>query len=102
MNPKVVLIIQARMGSSRLPGKSMMDLAGAPFMIGTPFCMLPVTALNGNSIGNGMVGEGFNRLISQWSANTGVDIVGQIKKWDMERAGTNIGNTPTPYRFKPK
>jgi spore coat polysaccharide biosynthesis protein SpsF len=30
--PKVVLIIQARMGSSRLPGKSMMDLAGAPLV----------------------------------------------------------------------
>ena len=29
---KVVLIIQARMGSSRLPGKSMMDLAGAPLV----------------------------------------------------------------------
>jgi spore coat polysaccharide biosynthesis protein SpsF len=30
--PKVVLILQARMGSSRLPGKSMMDLAGAPLV----------------------------------------------------------------------
>jgi spore coat polysaccharide biosynthesis protein SpsF len=29
---KIVLIIQARMGSSRLPGKSMMDLAGAPLV----------------------------------------------------------------------
>lgn len=32
MKPRVVLIIQARMGSSRLPGKSMMDLAGAPLV----------------------------------------------------------------------
>jgi len=33
MNSKrVVLIIQARMGSSRLPGKSMMELAGAPLV----------------------------------------------------------------------
>ncbi len=30
--PEVVLIIQARMGSTRLPGKSMMDLAGAPLI----------------------------------------------------------------------
>jgi spore coat polysaccharide biosynthesis protein SpsF len=30
--PRVVLIIQARMGSSRLPGKSMMDLAGEPLV----------------------------------------------------------------------
>ncbi|MFL6601405.1 MAG: cytidylyltransferase domain-containing protein [Steroidobacteraceae bacterium] len=32
MTKRVVLIIQARMGSSRLPGKSMMDLAGAPLV----------------------------------------------------------------------
>lgn len=32
MKPRVVLIIQARMGSTRLPGKSMMDLAGAPLI----------------------------------------------------------------------
>jgi len=32
MSKRVVLIIQARMGSSRLPGKSMMDLAGAPLV----------------------------------------------------------------------
>jgi spore coat polysaccharide biosynthesis protein SpsF len=32
MKKRVVLIIQARMGSSRLPGKSMMELAGAPLV----------------------------------------------------------------------
>jgi spore coat polysaccharide biosynthesis protein SpsF len=32
MKPRVVLIIQARMGSTRLPGKSMMNLAGAPLV----------------------------------------------------------------------
>ena len=31
-NCRVVLILQARMGSSRLPGKSMMDLAGEPLV----------------------------------------------------------------------
>jgi len=32
MKDRVVLIIQARMSSTRLPGKSMMDLAGAPLV----------------------------------------------------------------------
>ncbi len=32
MMPRVVLIIQARMGSIRLPGKSMMSLAGVPLV----------------------------------------------------------------------
>ena len=76
--------------------------ADEAFMTGTPFCMLPVTSLNGLAIGNGEVGPGFNRLISRWSENTGIDIVGQIKKWDTESAGSGLGDTPTPYRFKSK
>jgi spore coat polysaccharide biosynthesis protein SpsF len=31
-DPRIVLVLQARMGSTRLPGKSMMDLAGAPLL----------------------------------------------------------------------
>jgi len=75
--------------------------ADEAFMTGTPFCMLPVTALNGNAIGTGKVGEVFNRLIKRWGANVGVDIVKQIQTWSA--ASTNTGNSaPTPYRFKSK
>ena len=62
--------------------------------------MLPVTSLNGSKIGSGLIGEGFNNLIQQWSANTGVDIIDQIKKWGEH--GTNVGVGPTPYQFKTK
>ncbi len=76
--------------------------ADEAFMTGTPFCMLPVTSLNGLPIGSGEVGPGFNRLISRWSENTGIDIVGQIQKWDQESIGSGLGGAPTPYRFKSK
>jgi branched-chain amino acid aminotransferase len=76
--------------------------ADEAFMTGTPFCMLPVTSLNGNAIGTGRVGEGFNRLLDRWSENAGVDIPGQIRKWDEERSGSAAADAPTPYRFKSK
>jgi len=74
--------------------------ADEAFMTGTPFCMLPVTSLNGNKIGNGKVGEGFTRLISQWSSNVEVDIIRQITDWDKQRIRTGPNDAPTPYRFK--
>lgn len=76
--------------------------ADEAFMTGTPFCMLPVTSLNGNRIGNGVVGPVFTRLIQRWSDNTGLDIMDQIRKWDGARTDTASADAPTPYRFKAK
>jgi branched-chain amino acid aminotransferase len=76
--------------------------ADEAFMTGTPFCMLPVTSLNGERIGAGKVGPVFTKLIERWSANTKVDIVGQIRAWDAARGTTQGGTAPTPYRFKGK
>lgn len=76
--------------------------ADEAFMTGTPFCMLPVTALNGNPIGDGKVGSVFTRILNQWSQNANVDIKGQIQKWDAERGNTAGASAPTPYRFKSK
>lgn len=75
--------------------------ADEAFMTGTPFCMLPVTRINGSNIGEGKVGPVFQRVLDAWSGNTGVDIAGQIKTWN---AGSNAaqGDAPTPYRFKVK
>lgn len=76
--------------------------ADEAFMTGTPFCMLPVTSLNGNTIGNGVVGEGFNRLLDRWSLNAEVNIAGQIKNWDAQNTNSAKPNAPTPYSFKTK
>ena len=73
--------------------------ADEAFMTGTPFCMLPVTKLNSIPIGNGKVGQGFNKLINQWSENTGVDIIKQIKDWNVADSGQS-SEAPTPYSFK--
>jgi branched-chain amino acid aminotransferase len=73
--------------------------ADEAFMTGTPFCMLPVTSLNGVPIGMGGVGPQFKALIGRWSANQGVDIEGQIKEWNNADAASQ-SDAPTPYRFK--
>jgi branched-chain amino acid aminotransferase len=76
--------------------------ADEAFMTGTPFCMLPVTSLNGSAIGTGTVGEVFGSIIRRWSDNTGVDIVRQIQAWEAARDPSADGSAPTPYRFKSK
>lgn len=75
--------------------------ADEAFMTGTPFCMLPVTKLNGLSIGDGKVGPIFNEILGKWSLNTGVNIKTQIQDWNKK---TNLvkTNSPTPYNFKTK
>jgi branched-chain amino acid aminotransferase len=76
--------------------------ADEAFITGTPFCMLPVTSLNGLSIGDGKVGAIFSKLINRWSANTEVNIIEQIQKWDAERPISSDEDAPTPYSFSKK
>ena len=72
--------------------------ADEAFMTGTPFCMLPVTSLNGIKVGNGEVGPIFTKMLNKWSMNVNVDIEKQIKSWKIE----NTSASPTPYQFKIK
>ncbi len=76
--------------------------ADEAFMTGTPFCMLPVTSLNGSAIGSGKVGNVFASIMRRWSDNVGVDIVEQIQAWEAARGPSENGGAPTPYRFKSK
>lgn len=69
------------------------------FMTGTPFCILPVTSLNKTQIGNGRTGPVTRKLLDTWSNHVGVDIEGQIKKWDQKRK-KNSTSAPSPYSFK--
>ena len=74
--------------------------ADEAFMTGTPFCMLPVTSLNGVNIGTGKVGPVFKALLKQWGTNTNVDIAAQIKAWNAADSNLHSHNAPTPYSFK--
>jgi branched-chain amino acid aminotransferase len=79
------------------------SMADEAFMTGTPFCMLPVTSINGSPIGDGKLGSTFGRLLERWSANVGVDIPGQIKTWAAEVAQEDRqASAPTPYEFRRK
>ena len=73
--------------------------ADEAFMTGTPFCVLPVTGLNSVTIGEGKMGNVTRLLLDTWGQNVGVDIGGQIKKWDSER-GEKLAKGPSPYSFK--
>lgn len=72
--------------------------ADEAFMTGTPFCILPVTSLDGQKIGTGKPGEMFNKLITRWGKNVNKDIIEQIKNWNSLDDNSEI--TVSPYSFK--
>ena len=76
-------------------------VADEAFMTGTPFCMLPVTTLNGLAIGNGQVGPAFKSILHRWSKKLDVDIEQQIKHWNKTDVSKGVSG-PTPYNFKSK
>lgn len=72
--------------------------ADEALMSGTPFCILPVTSLNGLEIGDGKVGQGFEALLKCWSKNVDVDIRAQIINWNSNDELNGV-DAPTPYQF---
>ena len=54
--------------------------ADEAFLSSTPYCMLPVTRVNGTQVGNGHPGELFARLIDAWSETVGVNIIEQARR----------------------
>ena len=76
--------------------------ADEAFMTGTPFCMLPVTSLNGVKIGNGSVGKIYKKILKKWCQENKVNISEQIKNWDKKnnKKINQTDNFVTPYKFK--
>ena len=76
------------------------DVANADeaFMTGTPFCILPVTSLDGQAIGDGKPGEMFEKLITRWGDNVNIDIIKQIQEWNNKESNMDI--SVSPYSFK--
>ena len=59
------------------------DVAAADevMLSSTPFCLLPVAGLDGKPIGDGRPGAVFQTLLADWSAEVGVDIAGQARRF---------------------
>lgn len=72
--------------------------ADEAFMTGTPFCLLPVTTIDGQKIGTGRPGSMFKKLINKWGSNVNLDIIKQIKSWNETEDTSEI--TVSPYSFK--
>jgi branched-chain amino acid aminotransferase len=52
--------------------------ADEAFLTSTPYCVMPVSSINGHAVGNGRPGPVFQRLLQSWSDEVGVDIKQQI------------------------
>jgi branched-chain amino acid aminotransferase len=73
--------------------------ADEAFMTGTPFCLLPVTSIDGSQIGAGAMGDVTRSILDSWGRNVDVDIVEQIRGWDTARSEPQ-STAATPYRFQ--
>jgi branched-chain amino acid aminotransferase len=52
--------------------------ADEAFLASTPYCLMPVTRINGVAIGDGKPGPVFHRLLEAWSQEVGIDVEKQI------------------------
>jgi branched-subunit amino acid aminotransferase/4-amino-4-deoxychorismate lyase len=53
--------------------------ADEAFLASTPYCLMPVTKINGVAIGDGKPGALYRRLLAAWSQEVGLDIAAQIR-----------------------
>src|SRR5262245_48094588 len=60
--------------------------ADEAFTASTPYCLMPVTKINGVPIGDCRPGSVWRQLLAAWSARVGVDIERQIREGAARRA----------------
>ncbi len=66
--------------------------ADEAFVTSTPYCIVPVTKINGATIGTGKPGPLVNTLLETWNTKVGIDIVGQVKYYS--ETGTQSSSNP--------
>jgi len=62
-------------------GPDQLGAADEALLASTPFCLLPVSRLDGRPIGSGAPGPVFRRLLEAWSRLVGVDIATQARRF---------------------
>ena len=68
--------------------------ADEAFTATTPYCLMPVTRINGLAIGDGRPGPIYGRLMQAWSREVGLDIIKQMAA-GAERRQKSIPMVPT-------
>lgn len=56
--------------------------ADEAFFTNTPYCIVPITKLNGKPVGDGKVGKLTKFLMHKWGESVGLNFVDQARKWD--------------------
>ena len=68
------------------------------FFTATPFCIMPIQAINFNPICDPGAWETTKYLLKLWSKEVGIDIEDQIKNWNKNSVNSEKGMSP--YSFK--
>jgi len=68
--------------------------ADEAFTASTPYCLMPVTRINGVPIGDGRPGPMVRRLMAAWSEEVGLDIERQIQEGAQRRTAAANAGTP--------
>lgn len=90
VSQQVVMELAAGLGIDCVAGDlKVYDVLNADeaFTSSTPYCLLPVTRLNGRTIGNATPGPLFRKLMTAWNELVGLDVAEQIHTVASQRSG---------------